>query len=115
MKTLKYLTANEKNALTELVSILKDKYKQQLKEIKLFGSKIRGDFNEASDVDVFIVFNNNVDWKFKEKIYDLIFDIDLKYDVYISARVYSVQSLNITNIRELPFIKNVVEHGVDLI
>jgi predicted nucleotidyltransferase len=112
---LKYLTSRESLALHELIENLKSTFKHQLKEIKIFGSKVRGDFDEASDIDVFIVFDRDVDWKFKDQIYALIFDIDLKYDVLISARIYSVQKLAEKRMQALPFIKNVHEQGVNLL
>ena len=115
MGKLKYLTMNEKQALDELILNLREKFGNQLKEIKLFGSKMRGDYDKASDIDLFLVFANEVDWRFKDVIYEMIFDINLKYDVFISARIYSITKINENKIKTLPFIKNVVQHGVDLI
>lgn len=112
---LKYLTSRESLALHELLENLKSNFRHQLKEIKIFGSKVRGDFDETSDIDVFIVFDRDVDWKFKDQIYALIFDIDLKYDVLISARIYSAQKLAEKRMQALPFIKNVHEQGVRLL
>jgi len=115
MKKLRYLKTNEKQALNELIDKLKIQFKTQLHEIKLFGSKARGDFDESSDIDVFIVFNREVDWKFKDQIYSLIFDIDLKYDVFISARIYSAKRLVEKRMKALPFIQNVHKEGVSLL
>lgn len=115
INSLNYLTSEEQLALNDLIEKLKSKFKHQLREIKIFGSKVRGDFDEASDIDIFIVFDRDVDWKFKDQIYALIFDIDLKYDVLISARIYSVERLAEKRIQALPFIKSVHEHGVNLL
>lgn len=115
MKSLRFLKTDEKQALNELIDKLKRRYKNQLLDIKLFGSKVRGDFDAASDIDVFIVFDCDVDWKFKDQIYALIFDIDLKYDVLISARIYSKKKLIEKRMQALPFIQNVQEHGVGLL
>jgi predicted nucleotidyltransferase len=114
-KSLKYLTPGEILALNELIDKLKSQFENQLYDVKIFGSKVRGDFDEASDIDVLIVFGGNVDWKFKDKIYSLILDIDLKYDVFISARIYSAQKLAEKRMQALPFIKNVSEQGVSLL
>jgi len=115
MANLEHLKSKEQQALNELIDKLKKQFKNQLHEVKIFGSKVRGDFDEASDIDVFIVFDRDVDWKFKDQIYALIFDIDLKYDVLISARIYSVQKLAEKRLQALPFIKNVREQGVSLL
>ena len=45
--------------LTELSSQLKEKFKDKIEEIIVFGSYARGDFNEDSDVDLLIVVNDN--------------------------------------------------------
>ena len=58
MGKLKYLTINEKQALDELILNLREKFGNQLKKIKLFGSKMRGDYDKASDIDLFLVFDN---------------------------------------------------------
>jgi predicted nucleotidyltransferase len=115
MKRLAFLTIKEKQALNELIGKLQSQFENQLRDIKLFGSKARGDFDEASDIDIFIVFDCNVDWKFKDQIYAIIFDIDLKYDVLISARIYSAQKLAEKRMQALPFIKNVHKQGVSLL
>ncbi|MBD3287950.1 nucleotidyltransferase domain-containing protein [candidate division KSB1 bacterium] len=115
MKRSDFLSTNEKNALAELVKILKDKHQHQLCKIKLFGSKIRGNYDEASDIDVFIVFDRRVDWKFKDQIFELIFEINLRYNVFISARIYSKSRLQEERIKTLPFIRNVLQNGVDLL
>jgi len=115
MDKYKYLTPNEKQALEELIQNLREKFGNKLKKIKLFGSKMRGNFDKASDIDLFLVFSNEVDWRFKDLIYEIIFEINLKYDVFISTRIYSSFRLKENKIKTLPFIKNVVENGIDLI
>jgi len=85
VKELKQLLAKERSALIQLVYILTEKYENEIAAIKLFGSKVRGDSTEDSDIDVFIVFDRDVDWRLKDEIYDLIFPINLEYDVFISA------------------------------
>ena len=115
MNKYKYLSKNEKLALDELIQLLRKKYDNKLKAIKLFGSKMRGDFDNESDIDLFLVFDFDVDWKFKDLIYDLVFELNLKYDIFISCRIHSSKRLKDNKIRTLPFIKNVVEHGIDLL
>lgn len=114
-KALKYLTQNERTAVNELLSRLKDRFGDQLKTVRIFGSKVKGNFDESSDIDLFVMFDCQVDWKFKDQIYEIIFQLDLKYDVLISARIYSVRKLNNDLIKELPFIQNVAKNGIDIL
>ena len=39
---------------------LKEKFKDKIEEIIVFGSYARGDFNEDSDIDILIVLNNDI-------------------------------------------------------
>ena len=99
MDKYKYLTTNEKHALDELIQSLRKKFGNRLMRIKLFGSKMRGDFDNASDIDLFLIFNSKVDWRFKDLVYDIIFEINLKYDVFISTRIYSSTRLKENKIK----------------
>ena len=115
MRELKHLLAKEQEALNELVQILREKYGDEIETIKLFGSKSRGDSELDSDLDVFIIFARDVDWKFKDEIYDLIFPINLKYDVFISVRIYSKVRLQEKRVQALPFIQNVQKQGIEIL
>jgi predicted nucleotidyltransferase len=61
-------------------------------EIKVFGSRVRGDNEQDSDFDLFVVVNDG--GLIEDKIIDIAFDINLKYDIYISPRVIPSSILN---------------------
>jgi predicted nucleotidyltransferase len=113
MNSLKYLTTNEKNALNALVSKLKEKLKSQLVQIKIFGSKVRGTFQEDSDIDVLLILQERT-----EAILDTIaaihLEIELQYNLTISLVIYSQHEFETNERFESPFVKNIQRESVSL-
>ena len=68
----------------------------------LFGSRANDTFNEDSDYDVAIILNKKVDWKNKDKVREVIYDIMLENDIVIDSHIYSKEEidLSITPLRE---------------
>jgi len=52
---LRHLTPHEREVLAEFLSQLRERYGDRIAHVWLFGSKVRGDFDEGSDVDLLIV------------------------------------------------------------
>lgn len=68
----------------------------------LFGSRVKNTFKEDSDYDVAIILNQTVDWKLKDKVREVIYDIMLEQDILIDSHIYSKEDieLSITPLRE---------------
>ena len=66
--------------LSKLSKNLQRKYKEEVKDIILFGSSLRGKL-EPGDVDVLILFNKKIDreieYEFKKQVSKIIEDISL--------------------------------------
>jgi len=81
----------EKKELEKIVKKLKSKIRtfcgNNLNKVILFGSYARGDAQKSSDIDLLILLNK-YSKKDEEKIRDIIFKIELKFDVVISALIY---------------------------
>jgi len=58
---LRHLTPHERDVLAEFLSRLREKFDDQIAHVWLFGSKVRGDFDEESDVDLLIVARDGGD------------------------------------------------------
>jgi predicted nucleotidyltransferase len=69
-----------KEIVDELKSVIGNKYK--LIAMKLFGSTARNERGKDSDIDVFIHLDH-VNSQIEEDIYDLSYDLELKYDCLI--------------------------------
>jgi len=76
--------------LKELKRKIVEKY--DLCEMRVFGSTARGDRREDSDIDVFIRLRQ-VDRRIEEDLFDMAYDMELKYDCLIDLIVFSDKSL----------------------
>jgi len=82
------LSIEEKSALLHFKAGLKQALGAQLIELKLFGSKARGDDQPNSDMDVLVIVATD-DWHIRDEVYDVATDILLEMDVCISPKVIS--------------------------
>lgn len=99
----------EKKALSDLKVEISKRYK--LLWMKLFGSKVRGESDEESDIDIVVVIED-VNWAIEKDIYEICFYIGLKYDVLISPIIYSMREVNDTLTQATPFFKAVEKEGI---
>lgn len=81
-----------KHAVQEFKKRLREVYKDNLKEVILFGSAARGEFTSESDIDVLIVLRNitNHEEEFN-KIFRIQREVEKKYDdkIIISTTITS--------------------------
>lgn len=83
-----------------------------LVEMKLIGSKARGDAGAESDIDLVITLKGEHDWRLDFKIYDLCFEIGLEHDVVLQPVIYSEKELNSDLTRVTPFYQAVAREGI---
>jgi uncharacterized protein len=103
---------NEKQILKELKNLLEHHFCKNIKEVILFGSRARGAANANSDYDVLIVLNTYYDWQFKDKVSDLVYDLELKYDILIDQFLISTNELQYSLRGAQPVFVNAIENGV---
>ncbi|HIE43439.1 MAG TPA: nucleotidyltransferase domain-containing protein, partial [Candidatus Omnitrophica bacterium] len=72
-KTLGHLNPREQEVVESFVKELREKLGDKIVSVRLFGSKVRGNFEKDSDTDIFILV------KTKKKIRDEISDIAVNY------------------------------------
>ncbi|MGA1842562.1 MAG: nucleotidyltransferase domain-containing protein [bacterium] len=88
MKTkLGYLTTKEEKVIRAFVRELRNDLGNDLLTVRIFGSKIKGDFTKYSDIDLFILIKKK---NLREKISDLAAEYLFKYNVLLSPVVYSL-------------------------
>lgn len=92
--------------LRQLRTLLQTVYGERLAEVILFGSRVRGDAVEGSDIDVLVVLHGSVDSVAEvERINPLTAQLSLENDVIISClfistvRYANEQSPLLLNIR----------------
>ncbi|MDW7681579.1 MAG: nucleotidyltransferase domain-containing protein [bacterium] len=109
----KYLTDIEQNAVDWLVKQLKQQLPDQLLQMNFFGSKLRGDFQPDSDIDLLIVVKQRSE-KILDQIAQLLLEAELKFDPKISVIIFSEHEFQQNQAWETPFIKNIQYESVRL-
>ena len=105
------LTTKEKSALKHFKAGLKQALGSQLIELKLFGSKARGDDQPGSDIDVLTIIESD-DWHIRDTVYDVATDILLQMDVCISPKVISKNRFDRLCKEGTSFIHNVSRDAI---
>lgn len=102
------MQSNLKEIIDEIKQDLESKY-PSFKGIYLFGSRKTNVDNETSDVDIAIMFDREITREFKAEIIDVIYDFDLKYDLFFDCKVFSKEELSAPS---TPFRSVIKEKGV---
>jgi len=106
-----YLNENEKRAIKALEDVLSKKF--GLLNLRLFGSKTRGESDFESDVDVMIeIADSNPE--IEAQINDIIFEINLQHDSFISVVIFSRKELEEGPLSESPLYKIVQREGLPI-
>jgi uncharacterized protein len=106
------LTDNELVALKKLRETLASSFK--LVELRLFGSKARGDSHRESDIDVLIVLET-LDWETRKAICDLCTDISIDYSVVLAPTLFSLTEFKSDLTRATPFYQVVSRESLVLV
>lgn len=87
MKLIHSISLCEKDlsAIRSASSLLKQNF--PVNEVKLFGSKARGDDTPESDIDLLVLTSRKISWHERNKMTDFLYDVQMKYDVVISLLV----------------------------
>lgn len=90
-------------------------YGERLCEIILYGSYVRGDYREDSDIDIMILVDMDDEEirRMSETLSNLDFDYHRDYDVLIMPIVVNIHHFN-RWVRAHPFYNNVSREGIEL-
>lgn len=108
----KYLTSSELEAIEKLIIELRTRWPDS--KFKIFGSKVTGDFDEESDIDILILLPCKVTRKIEEQIIDMVFYINLQFETNISPLIFSEEEWNNSPISILPIHYFIEKEGVSL-
>ena len=110
-RDLRYLDKTEKNVIDAFIKELRENLGDEIVSIRLFGSKVRGDFHVESDTDIFILIKEKTP-DIREKVSGLAADYIFDYDIPLSISLYDL--FEYEKNRELGsfFFENIEKEGV---
>ncbi|MEA1964520.1 MAG: nucleotidyltransferase domain-containing protein [Candidatus Aerophobetes bacterium] len=101
----------EREVIESFVKELRRRLGDNIVSIRLFGSKVRGDFKEDSDIDIFILVKEK---KVRDKIGDIAADYFFETSIPLSPVVYSLFEYKKNKELDSFFVENVEKEGIDL-
>ena len=107
------MNSNEKIALDEFVKKVKSELGSNLLDMRLFGSKARGEFSSDSDIDILLILTERNPESIN-KIVDILVDIQLEYDANISPVIYTEYEYKMNREMGSLFVENVEKEGYPL-
>jgi len=101
-----------KTALCDLRNALAELYQRDIPKILVYGSQARGEANQTSDIDVLLLYPNEVDPGSEiRRISPILADLNVRYQVLVSI----LPTSEITYQRERnPFWETVRREGVSI-
>ena len=82
-----------------------------LLDLRVFGSRARGDSDEFSDLDVFILVER-IDEDLKQRIRDIVWEVGFENFMLISALIFTKHEIEDTPLRSSQIVYNIQEEGV---
>lgn len=80
-------------------------------DLRVFGSRARGDADEFSDLDVYVEVPST-DKKIKDQIRDVVWEVGFENFVFISCLIVSHEEVTESPLRSSPIIRNIAEDGI---
>lgn len=97
--------------IADLKNRLKQEYAGPVKDVILFGSQVNGNANEFSDYDMLIVLERAYSPGDENAIFDICYEMDLKYGILIDAHLISTGELNSIRGKQ-PLYVNALKKGL---
>ncbi len=98
-------------AVQELKLTLRMLFGEEI-ELRLFGSAVRGDYRNHSDIDLLVLLPGKVDNAIEEKVFDAAYDIELKHGVIFGIIVYAREFWNSEVAASMPLHQNIEKESV---
>jgi predicted nucleotidyltransferase len=113
MQQQRPLTFDEQQALERFKTVLVPLLADNLISLRLFGSRVRGEGTEESDLDVLIVLREK-NRALCRRIITEALEIDLAYDTNLAPTILSVEEYQQNRDYSTPFYRNVERESLPL-
>jgi len=107
------LNSKENLAVEDFRAKLTSLLGPRVKNLLLFGSKARGDFNPDSDIDIFILVDRS-DREARKIIASLTTEILLKHSILLSPKIIEESHFKFLKHLDTAFARNIEREGIKL-
>jgi uncharacterized protein len=107
------LSLDESKAVAVFVRRLMAEYGQEVTDVRLFGSKARGEAGPDSDLDLFVLVER-ADYPLKHAILWLAAEVSLSHDVLLSPRVVPLEAWQMMAEANTLFYRTICREGLPL-
>jgi predicted nucleotidyltransferase len=111
--SLNYLTKTEKRAVEQFAKLVRAALGENLIDIEIFGSKVRGDITKDSDIDILIVVKNRT-IDVMDKIAQFTSELNLEFNHFLSPVIFSEYEYKVNKDMASPFTLSIEREGVVL-
>jgi predicted nucleotidyltransferase len=101
---------NEKD--NKLLSEISDQLRKggfNIVGLYFFGSRANNTFNQDSDYDIAIILKEEVDWRVKDKVRGVVYEIMLEHDIIIDSHIYTEKEIELS---ETPLRETIKSDGI---
>lgn len=112
-KGMKHLTKTEKKVVEQFARLIRSALDKNLKEIEIFGSKVRGDFTKGSDVDILIIVKNRTS-DVMDRVAEITAEMNIEYNLPLSPVIFSEYEYKVNTDMSSPFILSIEKEGIGL-
>ncbi len=103
------------NILSKIAAVAKNTFGDKLQAVILYGSYARGDYDDASDIDIMIIADVNREdlFRYKKPIIKVTSELGLENDVVVTATLKDKKTFEQYK-SALPFYQSVLKEGVKI-
>ncbi|GBD87120.1 nucleotidyltransferase domain protein [bacterium BMS3Abin03] len=113
MKNKQIKNKKLKSLLPKIENRIRTTFGSKVLKIILFGSYARGDYNSESDVDIFVLINDNNLRKYRKDRVKIITEFLESNNLLLSIRIITADNFS-TYKDVIPFYQNVMSQGITL-
>jgi len=111
--SLIHMSKTERLAVERFGYDIKSRLGEYVVRISVFGSKVRGDHQKASDIDVLVIVKER-SLRVMDQIAEITSDLNVEYDLSIAPVVFSEEEYDMNAKMASPFSLAVREEGLSL-
>ena len=99
--------------IVQIVSYSKDLFGDKFRNVILYGSYARGDYDEESDIDIMIMVDMDREElrKYRRVISEYFSELNIQNGVFLTSKLQSEPYFNEWK-TAMPFYKNILKEGV---